>query len=595
MVSDGERTAMASAGASDGRAQHRPRIDALPAAEPPGEEYSAGLPSWRFITAAIRRGAWLWVATALLGLVVGTGLYVKHASYQATTSVVLVPNPTEIPTDAILTDVALAESHTVAAQAVRALGLPESASSFLASYKVTAVTDRVLTITLSAPTSSAAVSRAHAVATAFLRYRAEQFRAQEQQTLTALQHQVTQAKQQVATLNREIGQLARQPATPARNARLSALQAQRLQAQTQLPALQQAVTSNQVTTRMTTTQLIQGSQILDAASPSPSGRVKHIALYIGGGLVAGLLLGLVIVIVRALVSDRLRWRDDVAHALDVPVRLSVPGQAQRWRPGRHGLAAASRPGVQRIVTHLRELLPRRGTQPAALAVVAVDDVRTPALGLVSLALACARDGQRVVLADLCPGAPAARLLGQRRPGIGTAEADGTQLVVAVPADETATGPLPRLGTPGTLDPPAPDLAQACAAVDVLLTLMQLDPALGGEHVPTWARTVVVTVTALVLAVATLDPALGADHLATWAPDAVAMVTAGQSSWTKIHAVGEMTRLAGTPPVSAVLIDADPADESLGAARAAAAPTPAETAPAPVPPAEVDPARRITSR
>jgi capsular polysaccharide biosynthesis protein len=558
MVSDGDRTAMASAGASDGVAQYRPRIDERPAAEPPGDEYSAGLPSWHIITAAIRRGAGLLVITAVLGLVIGTGLYVKHASYQASTSVVLVPNPTEIPTDAILTDVALAQSHTVAALAVRDLGLQESASSFLASYKVISVTDRVLTITLSAPTSSAAVSRAHAVATAFLQYRAQQFRVQEQQTLTALQQQVAQAKQQIATLNREIGQLTAQPATPARQARLSVLQQQRLEAQTQLPALQQAVTSNQVTTRMTTTQLIQGSQILDAAAPSPPGRFKHIALYIGGGLAAGLLLGLAIVIIRALVSDRLRRRDDVAQALDVPVRLSVTGRLTG-----HGLAAASRPGIQRIATYLRELLPQQGTQPAALAVVAVDDLRTPAVSLVSLALACARDGQHVVLADLCPGTPAARLLKQRRPGIGTAEAEGARLVVAVPGNQTATGPLPRPGTPGP--PPAPDLAQACADADVLLTLVQLDPALGGEHLATWARTVVVT------------------------------VTAARSSWTKIHAVGEMTRLAGTPPVSAVLLEADPADESLGAAHAAPGPVPAEPRSAPVPPAQADPARRITSR
>jgi capsular polysaccharide biosynthesis protein len=558
MVSDGERTAMASADASDGMAQYQPRIDGPPAAEPPGEEYSAGLPSWHLITAAIRRGTWLWATMALLGLIIGTGLYSKHASYQASTSVVLVPNPTEIPTDAILTDVALAQSHTVAALAVRNLRLPESASSFLASYKVTSVTDRVLTITLTAPTSSAAVSRAHAVATAFLQYRAQQFRIQQQQTLTALQQQVTQAKQQIATLNRKIGQLTAQPATPAQQARLSALQQQRLEAQTQLPALQQAVTSDQVTTRMTTTQLIQGSQILDAAAPSSAGHFKHIVLYIGGGLAAGLVLGLVIVIVRALVSDRLRRRDDVAQALDVPVRLSVTGQLTG-----HGLAAASRPGIRRIVAYLRELLPQVGTQPAALAVVAVDELRTPALSLVSLALACARDGQQVVLADLCPGAPAARLLNQRRPGIGVAEAEGARLVVAVPGDQTATGPLPRPGTPGP--PPAPELAQACAAADVLLTLVQLDPALGGEHLATWARTVVVT------------------------------VTAGRSSWTKIHAVGEMTRLAGTPPVSALLLEADPTDESLGAAQAASGPAPAGPRSAPVPPVEVDPARRITSR
>jgi hypothetical protein len=71
---------------------------------------------------------------------------------------------------------------------------------------------------------------------------------------------------------------------------------------------------------------------------------------------------------------------------------------------------------------------------------------------------------------------------------------------------------------------------------------------------------------LVLTLATLDPALGGEHLATWATDAVAMVTAGRSSWTRIQAVGEMVRLSGMRLVSAVLVGADKTDESLGSLR-----------------------------
>ena len=41
------------------------------------------------------------------------------------------------------------------------------------------------------------------------------------------------------------------------------------------------------------------------------------------------------------------------------------------------------------------------------------------------------------------------------------------------------------------------------------------------------------------------------------------MTAGRSSWTRIHAVGEMIRLAGMSLVSAVLVGADKTDESLG--------------------------------
>src|SRR6185437_2248385 len=40
-------------------------------------------------------------------------------------------------------------------------------------------------------------------------------------------------------------------------------------------------------------------------------------------------------------------------------------------------------------------------------------------------------------------------------------------------------------------------------------------------------------------------------------------TAGMSSATKIHAVGEMIRAAGTALISAVLLGADRSDESLG--------------------------------
>jgi hypothetical protein len=62
---------------------------------------------------------------------------------------------------------------------------------------------------------------------------------------------------------------------------------------------------------------------------------------------------------------------------------------------------------------------------------------------------------------------------------------------------------------------------------------------------------------------TLDPSVGGDYVASWATGAVAVVTAGRSSWAKIQAVGEMSRLAGLPLTSAVLVGADRTDESLG--------------------------------
>jgi hypothetical protein len=68
---------------------------------------------------------------------------------------------------------------------------------------------------------------------------------------------------------------------------------------------------------------------------------------------------------------------------------------------------------------------------------------------------------------------------------------------------------------------------------------------------------------LLLTLVTLDPALGADYLPTWASDAVVVVTAGRSSAEKVHGVGEMIRLSGIRLDSAILIDADRSDKSLG--------------------------------
>jgi hypothetical protein len=112
--------------------------------------------------------------------------------------------------------------------------------------------------------------------------------------------------------------------------------------------------------------------------------------------------------------------------------------------------------------------------------------------------------------------------------------DGTHIDVAIP-DPNEVAPVGPFGPTSSQAQPtlASQVAAGGASADVLLTLM------------------------------TLDPSVGSEHLGTWAADAVVVVTAGRSSWTKIHAVGEMVRLAGVHLVSAVLVGADKWDESLG--------------------------------
>jgi len=513
----------------------------IAAGEPAAADLAAGLAGLRFISTALRRCAWFWCATAVAGLLIGLGLrLVLPPADQASTSILLTPRPDQNAPEAMQDDAALLQSRTVAGRALHKLGLRQSADSLVAASTVTTVTDRVLLLTVTAPSSNEAVRRADALATEFLQVRADQLLAQQQLVLTALSRRSNPAQQQAESLARQITSVSAQASSPAQQAKLKDLRVQLGRANDALDGLKGVGLAYQVNTMSA----VKDSKVLDTAAPVWPGKHETPGLGLGLailaaaiGLIPGLALGLGIVIVRALVSDRLRRRDDVAHALGAPVDLSVSSvHVGRWLPGRRGLAAARCHDMQRIVAHLRDAVPKSSRGAAALAVVPADNAQVAALSLVSLAVSCAQEGKQVVVADLSRGARAARLLGAGNPGVGAVRVNGVHLVVAVPDrdDVLPVGPLHRTSPQAQPGPASEALAAAYASADLLLTLVTLDPALGGGH------------------------------LATWAAGAVVVVTAGRSSSTRIHAVGEMIRLAGTPLVSAVLVGADKTDESLGA-------------------------------
>jgi capsular polysaccharide biosynthesis protein len=476
-----------------------------PGADDLAADLTAGPTRHRSIRTALRRRTWLWCATAVLGLMVGLGLFVeKPPGYQASTSVMLAYSPDQSIAAGSVTDLALAQSRSVAEGTLQRLGLNESLASFIGSYSVTAAAERVVLFTVTAPSSDQAVVRANALAAEFLQFRTALLENQQRLVSAALD-----------------GQLAR--ATPAT-----------------LPGLQAAAANYQATAQVDTTSTVDGSKVLNVAAPIKRSLRKTVTDP-GGGLIAGLALGMGFVILQTLVSDRPRRRDDVARALGAPVRFSIGKiRLSRWLPGRHGLAATRRAKIRRIAGFLRGAVPPGTGGRAALAVVPVGNPRVAALSVVSLARDCAQQGQKVVLADLCRGAPAARLLRVKAPGVREVAVDGVPLTVVVPGrdDLLPAGPLgyglrePRAEDP---DQAADPLAAAAGSADLLLTL------------------------------ADLDPALGAAHLLGWADDVVVMVTAGRSSSAKIHVVSEMIQLARLSLVSGVLVGADKTDESLGTA------------------------------
>ena len=513
--------------------------DDFAATENRSADFVPGLVSLGFIKAAIRRSARFLFVMAAVGLLGGFGYYVKAPhSYQASASVLLTLSPYENNLTAPADNQAIAETSAVAELAVQKLGLQESASSFLNTYTAASVTDRLLTITASAPSPNQAVLYASAVGNAFLKFRADQQQGQNNLVLQSLEVQVNQAKQRVNSINAQLSQLPSQPTSPTQESQISKLRVEQTSATTALSNLQTAVTGNQTTTGARLTAALDNSQVL-SVTPLPYSKKKKLITYGAIGLIGGLALGLTIVVVRALVSDRLRRRDDIAYALDAPVKLSVSTLGVRRtlvpRPGR---TAKRDLDMQRVIAHLHSAVPRSTQVPASLAIVAVDNGPVVAQAVAALATSYASQGTQVIAADLSSGAYLAHLSGVKGPGVQTVSRNGVNFMMAVPDRDNPVpvGPLPAVTSPAGPAQAGDVLVASDVSADLLLTLVTLDPALGGEH------------------------------LATWAANAVVVVSAGQSSAERIHGVGEMVRLAGMRLDSVVLIGADKRDESLGLVR-----------------------------
>jgi hypothetical protein len=583
-------------------------------------DFALGLASLPFVGHTLRRRRRLWLAFGFAGLLIGVGFYAKAPPpYQAQTKLLLAQPADVAALDAITTDVTLGQNPSMAQIALHKLGLNEPVAQFLSSYTVEALTPNVVAFTVGGPTASQAVARAKALAYAYLRYRDETL--QESQRLYAISvgQQISRDSQLLAVnIPHELSHFRAEPQSAERDAAIKAQLLRQENLHHAVTAFKQKLLNAPDSTRA----LESGSKTLYAAALLPRSHFKVPALYAIAGLLGGLALGMGYVVIAGLVSDRLRRRDDVARALGTPVALSVGAVKFSRLPGRRGIRTVRRREVQRMAALLRTSLPPRQPGVAAtLAVIAVDDPRVAALPVLALAVSAARSGSQVIVADLTPGAAAARLLGITDPGVRIVATGGQQIALVVPelGDLTPAGPLHRAPEPvraGSFDhgggrAPADDGFAYAGDFDRAFR----DSAFGERGSPDRgsrgrgvkgrfrSRSFVSNVTPgplaaayesadLMLTVATLDPGLGAEHLLSWAGKSMVIVTAGHSSATRIHATGEMLRSAGLPPTGAILVAADKGDltSSVATPRAAGARPPSHR-----PQARSTPPRRPASR
>lgn len=501
-----------------------------------------------FLGSAIRRGKKIWLTMAILGLLIGCGLFASvHLSYSASVSILMSEDPQgEI--GGVSTEPLLAKNLKVATAAVKALGLPLTPEAFLGMYSVTVInqsisTDTndtidevnspVLVIAATAKTAAQAESDANVIAEEFLKFRTQTLQGQVTASDAAAEQQVAEDRTAVASLQARISTVSAEPASTAQQEQLNSLQSEKQTASSTLSAAETTAGSDKAARQLTVSGMISGTQILSSSVAAlSSSRAMTAIEYIGSPFVGFLMVGLVIVAVGAVTSDRLRRRDDIAVALGAPVRLSVSayGGGNRILP-RPSAARREAIDVRRIVGYLASVLKAQTHRPITLVIIAVDN--GPAvIGLVkALAAALAREGKRVAVADLSDHM-LARDLGEGEPGVHKTRVHGVGMLLVVPemGRELETGPLGRTESSSAAQG-AVDVAYASA--DVFLVVTSLDPARGGSYIATWAR------------------------------EAVVVVTAGASPSVKIQSAGEMLRASGVNVISAIVLGVDKEDDSLG--------------------------------
>jgi hypothetical protein len=476
----------------------------------------------RFIKDALRRRRWLWISVAVLGLVGGIGFHlVIPIKYAASATLYLADPPGSAAGSSAPNDLALLQTAEVGQQAIKLLGEPGlNPLNLLGKTPGVSVSPNIMTITIDGPTTQEAIRRVNAVATAFLSVRYRQYGAQTAAIDSALDQQINALNSQVTSLTNVINGIAPVPSGET----LANVVSERAQDSTSILSLQQTVQENQLGQLSTA----KGSRVITPGAVTPSRKIKLFGLDGASGLVAGLGLGMGFVLVQAFTSDRLRRREDIADVLGAPVDLSVgrvriPRTRARTSSRLLHLAEKPTPPIQAIVQHLRSLLPPVGSGQTLL-LVAVDDTEVPAVVMATLASRLTASGKTVVLVDLTANKVLGHMFRVHREGRHQVRIGGVnRVILLVPSGEWRTEE----------NESAESAAMPWSSADV------------------------------VLAVATADPAVGAWHLGHWANKATVLVTAGRSSAQRINGTAELLRAASIGVASAILVNADSYDDSVG--------------------------------
>jgi capsular polysaccharide biosynthesis protein len=474
----------------------------------------AGLVSLPFLVAAVRRKWRLVAATAGVCAFLALGLLQMGAGqHTASVTLLLISDPNADPTAAMATNETLVHTRSVASEVVDSLGLALSPEDFQATVNATPMSNQLMAVTVSAPTDAEAITRINALTKVYLDFRAQQLSSATNTAIKANNKHIDDLTTQIDDLTKNyLAALG----TPGQQSLADSLLSQRSQLQSQLYDAQLANAQAQVQNQG----IVDASHVVDDAAIVHKSRLKKAVFAVASGLIGGTALGLVLVLAPAILSTRLRRRDDVARALGLPVRFSAGPVAGRWwwLPGR-----GVRRNAERLAHGLATALPE-DDEPARLTLATVGDVREGAYVVGALADELARESTSVAVIDLSASGvlarPPRRLFGRADP------IQNRQLVRVhrhdVRVSELASRTRTRFGSDKELE-----------KAEVILTLIELD--LGA----------------------------GVDALGELADVSVVLVSAGRVSAERLRSSATLLRQSDISPAFAMLVGVDDMDDSSG--------------------------------
>ncbi|WP_326568003.1 Wzz/FepE/Etk N-terminal domain-containing protein [Amycolatopsis rhabdoformis] len=345
------------------------------------------------LVVAVRRHRRMWVAVALLGLVLGAAVAVLLPAPPTAVTKVIVIHPDDSPTDSgtlMRTDVAVLETAKIASEALKKVNSTEATEDFLKDYTGLGLTNNVMQVTVTAKTKEDALAKAQALADVFIADHVKRNQAAANAQAKALLDQRTQAQQQLAQIDAQAAAEA-DKGSRANAGTLEQLYTQRADLVSKVADLQNQAQQAGIGTP----QVAAGTLIVDAPAILKVSLPKTAATNAAIGFALGLALGLGLAVVTALVRDRPVLRREISENLGASVIAQLPSKLR----GPKRLWAKSKPVVARkriAVTLVRAARAERG--PLSLLELGAPGV---AAGLaVDMAGELAEDGPVVVVDDL---------------------------------------------------------------------------------------------------------------------------------------------------------------------------------------------------